>query len=106
MANLKEQIAKIEALAKEDEAFRDEYIAAIKAQDADKLVAFLTSKGFEVDADDVDFSGQELDEDELQNVAGGDNRWEKVGDYCEESGAFLCGLGLFVAFWSPDYSSD
>ena len=56
MADRKEQIAKIEALAKEDEAFRDEYIAAIKTQDADKLAAFLASKGFEVDASDIEFS--------------------------------------------------
>lgn len=106
MADLKEQVAKIEALAKEDEAFRDEYIAAIKAQDAEKLVAFFASKGFEVDAGDIEFSGRELDDDELQNVAGGADRWERVGNDRSGVGAFFCGLGAFVAFWSGAYSGD
>ena len=106
MADIKEQIAKIEALAKEDEAFRNEYIAAIKTQDAEKLVAFLTSKGFEVEASDIDFSGQELDEDELQNIAGGADRWEKIDEACSGTGAFFCGFGAFVAFWSPAMSGD
>ena len=106
MADLKEQIAKIEALAKEDEAFRNEYIAAIKTQDAEKLVAFLASKGFEIEVGDIEFAGRELDEDELQNVAGGADRWEKVGNDCSGAGAFFCGFGAFVAFWSKEYSGD
>ena len=106
MADLKEQIAKIEALAKEDEAFRDEYIAAIKTQDADKLAAFFASRGFEVDASDIEFAGQELDENELQNIVGGADRWEKVGNDCSGAGAFFCGFGAFVAFWSKEYSGD
>ena len=106
MADIKEQIAKIEALAKEDEAFRNEYIAAIKAQDPEKLAAFLTSKGFEVEASDIEFSGQELDEDELENVAGGADRWEKIDEQCSGTGAFFCGFGAFVAFWSPAMNGD
>ena len=106
MADIKEQIAKIETLAKEDEAFRNEYIAAIKAQDPEKLATFLTSKGFEVEASDIEFSGQELDEDELENVAGGADRWEKIDEQCSGTGAFFCGFGAFVAFWSPAMNSD
>ena len=106
MADLKEQIAKIEALAKEDEAFRDEYIAAIKAQDPEKLAAFFASKGFEVEASDIEFSGQELDEDELQNVAGGADRWEKIDEKCSSAGAVGCGFAAFVAFWSPALKDD
>ena len=106
MSDLKEQITKIEALAKEDEAFRDEYIAAIKTQDAEKLAAFLASKGFEVEVSDIEFSGQELDDDELQNVAGGADRWEKIDEMCSGTGAVLCGFGAFVAFWSPALKDD
>ena len=106
MADLREQIAKIEALAKEDEAFRDEYIAAIKTQDAEKLVAFFASKGFEVDVDDVNFTGQELNEEELQNVAGGRTRLDKINDYCGGAGAFMCGFEILNALWAPDVKGD
>ena len=41
--------------------------------------------------------GVEVDEAELQAVAGGANRYEKLNEYCSDAGEFMCGLGLGVA---------
>lgn len=109
MADFKEEIAKIEALAKEDEQFRNEYIAAIEAKDIDGIAAFLTSKGFEATAAEMKAqleNGIEVDEAELEAVAGGANRYEKLDEYCDDAGAFMCGLGLAVALWSPSFNDD
>lgn len=46
MADFKEEIAKIEEPAKEDEQFRNEYFAAVTAQDVDGCMNLLASKGF------------------------------------------------------------
>ena len=109
MADIKEQIAKIEALAKEDEQFRNDYIAAVKAQDVDGLTALFAEKGFEVTFEDLQAQadeGREIDEAELKAVAGGEGRASKIDDYCGTAGAVMCGMGLGVALWSPDYKSD
>ena len=109
MADRKEQFAKIEALAKEDEQFRSEIFAAVKAQDVDSLISLINSKGFELTADDLvpqSDDGQLVDDAELAAVAGGDGRMTKIDDYCGNAGAFMCGMGLAVAFWSPDFAPD
>ena len=109
MADFKEEVAKIEALAKEDEQFRNEYFAAVESKDVDKIAALLTSRGFEAAAKEMRAqveNGVEMDEAELDAVAGGVNRFEKLDEYCSDAGAFMCGLGLAVALWSPDYKDD
>ena len=109
MANIKEEVAKIEALAKEDEQFRNDYFAAVKAQDLDGLLDLFASKGFEVTLDGLKShadEAQEVDDAELDAVAGGKGRLEKIDEYCGNPGAFMCGMGLAVACWSPDYTGD
>ena len=109
MADFKEQVAKIEELAKNDEQFRNDYIDVVKAQDIDGIASLLTSKGFEITAEEL--RGQiedsrEMDEAELNAVAGGANRYEKLDEYCGDAGNFMCGLGLAVALWSPSFEDD
>ena len=109
MADFKEEIAKIEELAKEDEQFRNEYFEAVKAKDVEKCAEFLTAKGFKDAAEGLRArmnDGAEIDEAELQAVAGGANRYEKLNEYCSDAGAFMCGLGLGVALWSPSFEDD
>ena len=109
MADFKEEIAKIEKLANEDEQFRSEYFAVVEAKDTDACAKLLASKGFEAAAkalrDQID-NGVEVDEAELQAVAGGANRYEKLDEYCSDAGSFMCGLGLAVALWSPSFNDD
>ena len=109
MADLKEKVAEIEALAKEDEQFRNDYIDAVKAQDIEGIAALLTSKGFEITAEELQAQidgAREMDEAELQAVAGGANRFEKINEYCGDTGEFLCGFGLGVALYSPKFNDD
>lgn len=109
MADFKEEIAKVEAFAKENEQFRNEYFAAVESQDIDACINLLKSKGFEAAAEGVRAqfdNGLEIDEAELQSVAGGANRYEKLNEYCSDAGEFMCGLGLAVALWSPSFSDD
>ena len=99
----------IEALAQEDEQFRSEHIAAVEARDTDKVVAFLASKGFEATAEklrDQVENGLEIDEAELQAVAGGANRYEKLDEYSGGAGSFMFGLGLASALWCPSFKDD
>ena len=109
MTGFKEEIAKVEELAKEDEQFRKEYFAAVEAKDVNACADLLASKGFEAAAkalrDQTD-NGVEVDEAELQAVAGGAKRWEKLDEYCGDAGGFMCGLGLAVALWSPSFEDD
>ena len=51
-------------------------------------------------------AAKELDQEELQAVAGGKTGQEKRDEYCDDAGNFMCGLGLAVALWSPDYWDD
>ena len=109
MADFKEEIAKIEELAKEDEQFRNEYFAAVEARDVDACANLLASKGFAAAAEGLRAQmndGVEVDEAELQAVAGGANRYEKLDEYCGDAGHFMCGLGLGVALWSPSFNDD
>ena len=108
MADVKEQLAKIEELAKEDEEFRKAFFAAVDTKDAEKLVSLINSRGFDLTADDLELSveSRSLDEAELESVAGGKTRYEKIDEYCGKAGAFGCGAGLLVALWSPDYTAD
>lgn len=104
MAGFKEEIAKIEELAKEDEQFRNEYLAAVKSQDVDKCIELFASRGFTAAAEGLRAeieNGKEVDEAELDAVAGGGTRGQHITEYCGRTNAFFCGAGLGVALWSP-----
>ena len=109
MADFKEDVAKVEKLAKENEQFRNEYFAAVESKDVNRIADLLTSNGFEAAAAELKArieNGIEVDEAELEAVAGGANRFEKLNEYCSDAGEFMCGLGLAVALWSPDFKDD
>ena len=109
MADFKEEIAKIEEFAKENKQFRNEYLAAIESQDIDKIAALFAANGFEAAAEELRTragDGPEMDEAELDAIAGGANRYEKLDELCGKAGGFFCGLGAGVALWSPDYKDD
>ena len=109
MADFKEEVAKVEELAKEDEQFRNEYFAAVESQDVDRIATLLVSRGFEAAANEMRTQIEndvEIDEEELNAVAGGANRFEKLNEYCSDAGEFMCGLGFAVALWSPSYQDD
>lgn len=109
MADYKEEIAKIEELAKEDERFRSEYLAAVESKDVDRIAALFASNGFEAAAEELRAragDGPEMDEAELDAVAGGSTRYEKLDELCGSSRGFLCGLMGAVALWVPSYQDD
>lgn len=92
-----------------DEKFRNDYFAAVKAQDLDGIAALFASKEIKVtakDLQDLADEAREIDEAELEAVAGGDGRASRIDDFCGIAGAIGCGMGLVVAMWSPDFESD
>ena len=108
MADFKEEIAKIEEFAKENKQFRNEYLAAIESQDIDKIAALFAANGFEVAAEELRTragDGPEMDEAELDAIAGGADRYETLDKLCGNSRSFLCGLMGAVALWVP-YEDD
>ena len=111
MADFKEEIAKIEKFAKEDEQFRNEYLAAIESQDFDKIADLFAANGFEAAAEELRAragDGPEMDEAELDAIAGGADRIEQLDRLCGNSRSFLCGLIGAVALWMPEdpYEDD
>lgn len=67
---------------------------------------FLTSKGFAAVAEKQQSQfddGVEVDEAELQAVAGGSTRSQKVEEYCGDLNSFMCGFALANALWNPSY---
>ena len=106
MADLKEELAKIEQLAKEDERFHGEFIVVVETRITERVAAFLTSKGFAVAAEELRSQvndGIDVDEAELQAVVGGSSRSEKVEAYCGDLSSFFCGFALASALWNPSY---
>lgn len=113
MPSIKEKIAKIDALAKEDEQFRNDLKALVEAKDVDGVLALVNSRGCELTAEDFPLRPddiQELDDAELDAVAGGydiddaEKQAEEVyggAGGCWYFGVVVCAAAIGVAFWMP-----
>lgn len=106
MSDLNEKLAKLNEVAAADEAFGKELRAALEMRNIDEIIRVAAEKGIEFSADDFyseDLEGKEVDESELEAVAGGGllKRADELRDKCRMLGAVTCGAGFGVALWSP-----
>ena len=83
-------------LAREDKDLEASVRAAAEAGDVSKLIELAKQHGIEVTEEDFTLiEMSELDDEELEAVAGGTK--------CDTNAqAFLCGFVLFTDLWCPD----
>lgn len=105
MSDLQERMIKLVEAAKADEEFDKRLAAAFEAQDKDAIIALAAEKDIAFTADEFgapDLEGKEMDEAELEAVAGGKD-WEelakKIDNECHYSSAAVCGFFFGVAAW-------
>lgn len=80
-----EKLEALKAAFEADEAFAAELKQAIEEKDVEKAIGLVAAKGIEIGAEDFapDADGKEIDDAELENVAGGYDFEEFTRDlYC------------------------
>lgn len=95
-------------LAKQDEVLAEKLSNALLKQDHAEVVRLAAERGIEITEADFpaanpDIEGQELDEAELEKVAGGDviDNVMNVHVYCGYAADAECGAFFGIALWNP-----
>jgi len=104
MADQKERMAKLAEAADADKDFADAVAKAVAARDFDEVSRLAAEKGIQLESEDFEIKeidGAEIDDAELEAVAGGGAREKANARYakCETTSCILCGLGAGFAIW-------
>jgi predicted ribosomally synthesized peptide with nif11-like leader len=100
-----DKIKQLTDIASEDAEFKSRLDEAADARDSKAIVALAQEKGIDLTLADITPadpapSGQELDADELEAVAGGTKTGDAILANCEKLSAFFCGFYALSSLWA------
>lgn len=104
MADQKERMTKLAEAADADKDFADAVAQAVVARDFDEVSRLAAEKGIQLESEDFEIKeidGVEVDDAELEAVAGGGAKEKADARYaqCQTTSCVLCGLGAAFAIW-------